>query len=463
MPRDVIRELESIFGDRLVTEEHILMLYSHDASSEPGERPLAIVYPMNVDEIVKLIHLAPEYGIKLIPTGSSSSLSGNTTVKLGNTVVVSLERMSRVLEVSNVDWFARVEPGVRIDELNFELANYGLQWPVDPASSRVATVGGAISNGSGGMRGAKYGPASYWVLGLEAVIGTGEVIRVGCRTVKCREGYDILHLFIGSEGTLGIITEATLRLAPLPEAFVGLMAEYEDINNLVNTVINIRKHKLWPMITEFVDDETAQELGLDRKHYLWVGIDVNVGSEERVLGTLRDVVLGNHGVVINEARAWGEFLKILEPRRALYSAQLKVAFRDYGNDAFVFIEDIAVPMSNLPNAVREIRELSGKYGIKVLMGGHIGDGNLHPAFWTSRRASESEFRKYLEFVEKIGEVGIKYGGTISAEHGIGTMKRNLLVNKYRSLNSEATLRLMSEVKRIFDPHNILNPGKIIPT
>ncbi|WP_367834291.1 FAD-binding oxidoreductase [Vulcanisaeta sp. JCM 16159] len=357
---------------------------------------MAVVQPVSVDEVVKVVKLAIDHGFKIVPVGSSTSLSGNATPKLENTVIVSLERMSSIIEVSDIDWYARVQPGIKVDELNLELMGYGLQWPVDPASSKSATVGGVISNGGGGMRGAKYGPASHWVLGLEAVIGTADIVRIGCRTVKCREGYNLVQLFIGSEGTLGVITEATLRLAPLPESFVGIMARFGNAESLVDAVIKVRRDRLWPMVTEFVDDKTAQLLNLEPRYYLWIGVDTYAGSEQGVLMKLSNAIVLNGGEIIGKALTWQDFSKLLEPRKMLYSAQLKAAFGDYGMDAFLLIEDIAVPMSKLPEAVRELQELSKKYGVKMMLGGHIGDGNLHPAIW-ARRSDKDEVERVMRF------------------------------------------------------------------
>ncbi|MFB6470281.1 MAG: FAD-binding oxidoreductase [Vulcanisaeta sp. AZ3] len=460
--RDAIRELEGLFGDRLIIEPHILALYSHDASPERGVMPMALVYLNDANDAVSLVRLAVNYGLKLLPIGSSTSLSGNATPILENTVMVSMEKMNSIIEVSDIDWVARVQPGIKVDDLNLELASYGLQWPVDPASSKTATIGGVINNGGGGMRGAKFGPAAYWVLGLEAVIGTGDIIRVGCRTVKCREGYNLLQLFIGSEGTLGIVTEATLRLAPLPESFVGLMASFRNAESLVNSVIKAREARLWPMVTEFIDDKVAQLVGLDGRYYLWVGVDTYGGSETQILTKLNDIMKSNGGEIINTATTWQEFSKILEPRRMLYSAQLKAAFSDYGNDAFVIFEDIAVPMSKIPEAVRSIQELSVRYGVKMTLGGHIGDGNLHPGVWANRQDKE-EIGRVMKFFEEVGRLAIKLEGTISAEHGIGTLKKNLLresVGSRNSSNANSVIGLMREIKRVFDPHNIFNPSKI---
>ncbi|MGC8696617.1 MAG: FAD-binding oxidoreductase, partial [Conexivisphaera sp.] len=297
---------------------------------------------------------------------------------------------------------------------------------------------------------------------LEVVTGTGDVLRVGCRTVKCREGYDLLHLFIGSEGTLGIVTEATLRLAPLPEAFVGLMAEFDDVGSLVSAVVEARRRRLWPMVTEFLDDETSEALGLRRKYYLWIGADVNEGSEDRIMSKLSGAMTDVGGRITASARNMADFMSIMAPRRALYSGGLNVGFNIYGADALVIWEDIAVPISSLPNAVKELVELGREFGVKLLMGGHVGDGNLHPGLLIRKSAPEDEVKRYMGLISKIGELAIKYNGTVSAEHGIGVQKKVLIDMKYRSTGSDKALDIMRQVKQIFDPHDVLNPGKVLP-
>jgi len=457
--KSAIKELESTFGDRLYTERHILALYSREASSEPGNLPLAVVYPVSTEEVVKLVNVAIKNRLGIIPLASSTSLSGNTVIKGENTVAVSFEKMVKILEISDIDWYVRVQPGIRVDELNLELSRYGLQWPVDPASARVASVGGVIANGGGGVKGARYGPASHWVLALEAVIGTGDVIKVGCSTVKCREGYNLMQLFIGSEGTLGIVTEATLRLAPLPQSFVGVVARFQDIGPLVDAVVEVRRSRIWPTVAEFVDREVARLVGLGEGYYLWLGCEVTPGGEENMLNELNGI-LSTRGEVIAVASSLGEFNKLLEPRRKLYTAQLKAAFEDYGTDAFLYIEDIAIPISKLGEAVKSIETLAKKYKLKYAMGGHVGDGNLHPAVW-ARRSNEEEMSRMRQFYLEVGKLAIKLGGTISAEHGIGTHKKALLKEAITAKSGDTVLKLMKELKKVFDPYGIFNPGKIV--
>jgi FAD/FMN-containing dehydrogenases len=223
------------------------------------------------------------------------------------------------------------------------------------------------------------------VLALEVVIGTGEVLRVGCRIVKCREGYDLLHLFTGSEGTLGLITEATVRLAPLPEAFVGVMAEFDDAQSLVRAVVEARRRRLWLLVAEFMDDAGSEFVGLPRRYTLWIGMDVTSGAEDVALARLRQVVEAAGGKISAEALDWGTFFKLLAPRRDLYPAPVKKAVEQYGGDAVIWMGDVAVPASTLPEALAEMKRLAEEYGVPTIFGGHVGDGNIHPVLWFSRR------------------------------------------------------------------------------
>ncbi|KUO83545.1 MAG: lactate dehydrogenase, partial [Pyrobaculum sp. JCHS_4] len=335
-----LADLRKTLGeDKVVTDPDIRRIYARDPASFEFELPLAVVYAESADDVVNVVDYAIKNRLYITPVFHSTSLSGNAATVAKNTIVLSSERMNRILEVSDVDWLAVVQPGIKIDEFNLELMRYGLQWPVDPASSKTASVGGSIINGGGGVKGAKYGPAPHWVLALEAVIGTGERIRVGCRTLKCREGYDLLHLFVGSEGTLGVITEATVRLAPLPEAFVGIVAQYDDIVDLANTVVEARRRRLWLMVAEFMDDDGSDLVGLGRKYTLWMGADISAGSEQTVLTRLREVAEGNRGKVVAEAAKWGDFFKLLEPRGLLYPAPVKRAVESYGGNAVIMMAD----------------------------------------------------------------------------------------------------------------------------
>ncbi|MCU7786352.1 FAD-binding protein [Pyrobaculum sp. 3827-6] len=435
------------FGERFIEDGVTARLYIRDASFiEFSESIAGVVFPVDEEEVVKLVRWAARNKVPLFPQGSATSLSGNASATAKG-VVVSFEKMDRV-EIDPVDGVAVVGPGVRLEELNVELARHGLFFPVDPGSVKSATVGGAIANGAGGMRGAKYGTMKDWVLGLRVVTGRGDLLRIGCRTYKCRNGYDLVRLFVGSEGTLGLVTEATLKLAPVPESAVAVLAYYDDLETLVEDVVRVRAGRLWPLFAEFLDAPTSAVVGLESRNALFLGVDVNGGAEERALRRLESLVRGE---VAQRALDWGNAMKLLEPRRRLFYGQISTAQRDGG---VLVIEDVAVPISKLPEAVRGLKKLAERHGLPLLLGGHIGDGNLHPATWYRREEGLGRVEKFLR---DMAELVVKLNGTVSAEHGIGVLKKDLIKMEL----GEDALNYMRELKRVFDPYNILNPGKIL--
>jgi len=435
------------FGERFIEDGVTARLYIRDASFiEFSESIAGVVFPVDEEEVVKLVRWAARNKVPLFPQGSATSLSGNASATAKG-VVVSFEKMDKV-EIDPVDGVAVVGPGVRLEELNVELARHGLFFPVDPGSVKSATVGGAIANGAGGMRGAKYGTMKDWVLGLRVVTGRGDLLRIGCRTYKCRNGYDLVRLFVGSEGTLGLVTEAILKLAPVPESAVAVLAYYDDLETLVEDVVRVRAGRLWPLFAEFLDAPTSAVVGLENRNTLFLGVDVNAGAEERALRRLESLVRGE---VAQRALDWGNAMKLLEPRRKLFYGQISSAHKDGG---ILVIEDVAVPISKLPEAVRGLKKLAERHGLPLLLGGHIGDGNLHPATWYRREEGLGRVEKFLR---DMAELVVKLNGTVSAEHGIGVLKKDLIKMEL----GEEALNYMRELKRVFDPYNILNPGKIL--
>lgn len=434
------------FGDRFVEDGAVAALYVRDASfMEFSRSAIGVVFPEEEEEVVELVRWAVENRTPLFPQGCATSLSGNAAATAPG-LVVSFERMAKV-EVDPVDGVAVVGPGVKLEELNLALARYGLFFPVDPGSVKSATVGGAIANGAGGMRGAKYGTMKDWVLGLRVVTGRGDVLRLGCRTYKCRNGYDLVRLFVGSEGTLGLITEATLKLAPVPESAAAVLAYYRDVETLVEDVVRVRASRVWPLFAEFLDAPTSALVGLEEKNALFIGVDVNAGAEEKVINKLRSLLRGE---VALEAAGWEASMRLLEPRRRLFYGQIKAA----GGGVLV-IEDVAVPISKLPDAVRGLKAAAARHGVPLLLGGHVGDGNIHPATWYRREEGPARVEN---FIRDMAELVAKLGGTISAEHGIGVLKRELA----KAELGEAALSYMRELKKLFDPYNVLNPGKVLP-
>jgi D-lactate dehydrogenase (cytochrome)/glycolate oxidase len=441
-----LAELRRLFGDRLIEDPVIAALYSRDASLEP--RPagaIGVVLPESEEEVVELVRWAVRNRAPLYPQGSATSLSGNAAATSPG-VVVSFERMAR-MELRPEDGIAVVEPGVRLEELNAELARHGLFFPVDPGSAMSATVGGLVASGGGGMCGVRYGTVRDWVLGLRVVTGRGDVLKIGCRTLKCRSGYDLVRLFVGSEGTLGLITEAALRLAPLPESAAALLVYYDDVEALAGDVARVRAGRVWPLFAEYLDAEASALVGLERRHALFIGVESPAGAERAALERLEPLLRGE---VARRAAGWAAAAVLLEPRRRLFAAQ---AARAREGGGVLVVEDVAVPPSRLAEAVRGLRAIAERHGLPLIIGGHVGEGNLHPATW----CGASEGQRLRGFLRDMAALVAGLGGTVSAEHGVGALKRELVALEL----GERALAYMRELKRVFDPHGILNPGKVV--
>jgi len=466
------RQLKTRLGeDKVVDDPLIVQLYAREASGLQGDGVRAVVFPETPEDVQALVRAAVKHRVPIYPQGSATSLSGNAVPRGG--VVVSFERMNRILEVNIVDGVAVVEPGVRIDDLNHELARHGYMFPVDPASSAVATVGGAINNGAGGMRGAKYGTMRDWVLGVDFVVADEEasLVRAGCRTVKCRQGYDITRLIVGSEGTLGLVTRAILRIIPEPEQVVYALGFYPTLEALAETVVEIRRRRLHPLLMEFMDERSvrlaARAAGVSLEgegHMLLVGVDVYREAAGRVLGTLVEIMRGKGASPVVTAEtteeAWEKGLFTI--RKNLFASQVLAARERLGpgRKPMVLLEDIVVPPSRIVEAVRRLRELEEKYGLTMTLGGHIGDGNLHPAVGFDPGDPE-ERRRVEAWYRDVMRLALELGGSVSAEHGIGLLKKEGLEMEALARGSPRLLDLMRSIKNVFDPYGILNPGKVL--
>jgi len=471
MGKDVVSGLKRILGgDKVVDDEHIMRLYAREPSGLEGS-VIAVVFPESVEDVSKIVRYAYDREVYLYPQGSSTDLVGGAYPERPG-VIVSMERMRRIINVSILDSIVDVEPGVRLWDLNVELAKHGYMFPIDPGSVKVATVGGAINTGAGGMRGARYGTMRDWVLGLTVVLPDrdGTILRLGCRTLKCRQGYDLTRLIVGSEGTLAIVVEATLKITPLPENVVVALAFFPSLDDLVSAVIDIKERGMDTLLMEFMDRDSAMLASKATKSdivptgdMLLVGVPVNVEAAERVLGELTGIMRSNGATDVYTARSMAEAeeRKLLEIRRNLFTAQALLAFEEsQGRKIILFMEDIAVPPSRLPEAVKGIKRLEEKYGLKTVLGGHIGDGNLHPTVGFPADDEEARERA-LKWYQDVMRLALDLGGTVSAEHGIGTLKKKALEEELERLGSGKALEIMRGIKRVFDPKGILNPGKVV--
>ncbi|MGB9830733.1 MAG: FAD-binding oxidoreductase, partial [Fervidicoccus fontis] len=365
--KTIAKDLSSIVSDgNVITDESTIKVYAKNASHMEGNA-IAVVFPNNTEEVSEIVKYCYKNNIKIYPQASASELTGSSLPREDG-VIVSFERMNKIKNINILDSYVVVEPGVRLYDLNLELSIYGFMFPIDPASIKIATVGGAINTGAGGMRGVKYGTMKDWVNELEIVIPNeyGTILKIGCKTSKCRQGYDLVRLIVGSEGTLALVTEATLKITPLPENVITLAAFFDDIEGLVNALLEIKKNKLDILIMEFVDDKSV-ELTLKvlkiniagNGHYFVTSIITSPESSERVLSLVENILKRNGAKNVYKAKTLDEAESegIFDIRRNYDIGLRDLVVKMRKNPASKIIdynEDISVPPSKLPEAVRRI-------------------------------------------------------------------------------------------------------------
>ncbi len=467
--RSPVAELRKLLGKhKVIDDPAIASLYFKEPSGYRG-RGLAVVFPEDVGELSKLVSYAYKHEIPVYPQGSTTSLTGSSVPEGG--FIVSFERMWRVREVNIIDSVAVVEPGVRLGDLNSILLDYGYMFPVDPASVNIATVGGAINSGSGGMKGARYGSMRDWVLGLEVVLADerGSILRLGCRTLRCYRGFDLVGLIVGSEGTLALVSEATLRITPLPESSVTILAFLPDLDSLVEVYEDLKSSGVQATILEFMDSKTVELASKtsgfkdDVKGYMILAtIDCNIEAVDRIESWLRKLMLDRGALRVYTARSLeeAEAKGLFTIRRSLVPSQVQLGALKYpGREVVVYIEDISVPPSKLAEALKGIEAVSSERNLDVYVGGHIGDGNIHPTI-VIPLDDERLKREAEEWHVEIAKLALRLGGTTSSEHGIGLRKKELLKIELEWIGGLKAVELMMEIKRVFDPKGILNPGKI---
>jgi glycolate oxidase len=465
------KDLSRILGkDKVYYDKISLDLYSRNAIYMRGNTD-AVVFPESLNDVRRVVKYEYENGVKIYPQGSSSELVGSS-IPSENSVILNFSKMNRIIETSFLDSYTIVEPGVRIIELNEFLEENGFFFPVDPASYKTATVGGAVNNGSGGMIGARYGTMKDWVLGLEVVLPdkNATVLQLGSKTLKNREGYDLVRLFVGSEGTLGIVTKAILKITPKPRYVAIVAGFFEKFVSLIDVVTEVKNRGYDVLMMEFIDEysakATVKSLDLDIDvygHMLIVGVVGCKESLNRILGELSEIFRIKGAKKMYKARSIEEAEEkgIFEIRRGYHPAAIKIAAEERSSPRakpLVFTEDISVPPSRLLDAISDIRRLSEEYGIEVSIAGHVSDGNIHPLIWSEEgRHDPEEINKLFEDIMK---VALKYEGVISSEHGIGLLKKKMLRKAFEYRDSTKAVDLMREIKKIFDPKMILNPSKI---
>lgn len=458
MKKNIINELITLLGkENVLTEKEDKINYSYDATADmPSREPDVIVTPSRKEEIVGLVKLAAKYKVPIVTRGSGTNLSGGT-IPVDGGIVLSMLKFDKIIEVDPANLTATVEPGLVIQRLNEAVAAHGLIYPPDPGTVTTATMGGSVSECSGGLRGLKYGVTKDYVMGLEIVMTDGEVIRTGGKTVKNVSGYDLTKLFTGAEGTLGIITEIIVKLIPAPKYRRSMLAVFDDLDKAGKTIADIISHKVIPATLEIMDNVTIRtvenysKIGLPVEAEAVLVIEVDGSIEEVVVKefeTVKSICTGNGATSMKLAESDADRDAIFAARRAALPALAQVK-------PTTVLEDATVPRSRIPEMLKALREIAVKYNLQIGTFGHAGDGNLHPTILTDE-SNKEEMERVHQAVDEIFKVAISLGGTLSGEHGIGMAK-----SKYMELQfGSAGVNVMKKIKDALDPDNILNPGKM---
>lgn len=430
--------------------------YSYDASF--GEYlPDLIVQPKTKEDVAKVIQLANEHQFPVYPRGSATSLSGGSLPVHGG-VILDMSKFTKKLTIDEENLLAIATPSVITSEIHERAEAVGLFYPPDPSSSHVSTIGGNVLENSSGPKGLKYGTTKEYVIGLEVVTPTGEIIRTGGKTVKNVTGYDLTRLIVGSEGTLGVVTEVILRLIPKPQARKTLLASFDKLVDSGRAITNMLTAGILPSALELMDQACIQAVenyepsGLPQDVEALIIIEVD-GHEAAIADEIKtcEAICKKHGareVVLAENEA--ERNKIWKARRMVSPAITQMGPTKISEDA-------TVPRSQIPAMMERLAEIREKYNLNLVVFGHAGDGNLHPNIITDKR-NEEEMKRVEEAVSEIFKAAIELGGTLSGEHGIGTLKAPYMEMEL----GEAGLSMMKKIKEAWDPNNILNPGKIFP-
>ena len=451
------REVEAIRAivgpERLSAGESVLDLHSKDESFHPRRKPDVVVWPLKAEEISDILKLANEKRIPVTPWGAGTSLEGNPVPSEGG-IVLDLQQMNHILEVRAEDLQVRVEAGVIYKELNQHLSRFGLFFPPDPGAS--ATIGGMVGNNASGIRTIKYGATKDFVLSMVVVLPSGGVIRTGTNAIKSSSGYDLCRLFVGSEGTLGVVTEVTLRLIGLPAEFMAAVAQFGSIREATDTVFQIMRSGLSPAALELLDIPTVQvvnrfkKLSMEERPTLFVEFHGSsaAGLKEE-LEMVKEICSENQPLRFDSGIGREERNRLWDAR---YGVHESIKVNNPGLSPLVI--DTAVPISKYSDMVEWGQKIVKEKGLKGYAFGHAGSGNLHLEILGSPE-EKVQWEKVQEAGEEIVAFALECGGTATGEHGIGIGKRKFMKKEHGE-----SLLLMRQIKKLLDPNGIMNPGKI---
>lgn len=455
-PAAVRARLGRIIGaDNVEVRPNALVPYRTDATHGFSGIPLAAVRPASTDEVAEVLRWAHQNRVPVVPRGAGTSLAAGA-VPIRGGIVLALTRMNSIISIDAVDLTATVQPGVTTRALASAVAELGLQYPPDPGSHRVSTLGGNVATNAGGLHGLKYGNTAGYVLGLQAVLADGEVVRAGGRLLKDVAGYDLVRLLTGSEGTLAVITEITVALRPAPAAASTGIAYFADLESASDAVRGVIAAGVLPATLEFLDArcvsavEGYARLGLDTKAgaLLLFGDDGSPAEVERTVAIMADAMRAHGAASVQVATEAAASEALLVARRCALPALSRLG-------GATMLEDVGVPRSRLPELVRRIDEIAARHRVLIATFGHAGDGNAHPTGCFDPRDERQRERVGAAFAD-IFAAAIELGGTITGEHGVGAAKLPYLEAQLGTPHTA----LLARIKHAFDPEGILNPGKL---
>jgi len=418
--------------------------------------PGCVVFASSAYEISDILKFANASGLKVVTRGSGTGLSGGS-LPSDDCIILCTVKMNRILEVDAANLTLTVEPGATTLQIADAAGAANLFYPPDPGSMKISTIGGNVAENSGGLRGLKYGVTRNYVMGLEVVLPDGEILWTGNKCVKDVAGYSLKDLFVGSEGTLGVITKVLLRLIPKPKAKRTMVATYDRMDQAAETVSAIIAAQIIPCTLEFLDRMTIRcvedfakiGLPLNCEALLLMETDGHPAVVEEEAQKMQEIARANGCLELRVAKDEAEANKLASARRSAFSALARVS-------PTTILEDATVPRSELARMIRFVNEVAAKYKLRIGTFGHMGDGNLHPTFLTDERNHE-EMHRVEEAFKEIFDEAIRLGGTITGEHGIGVAKKDFLPK----FAGAASMRVMRELRKALDPKGTLNPGKMM--
>jgi glycolate oxidase len=440
---------------QVFTEDEDILPYSFDGTAALKQRPLAVVMPENTEQVAACVRLARQHGVPVVTRGSGTGLSGGSVPTPGS-LVLCLVKMDRILELDAANLTLKAQCGVITKSIDDAALTVGLFYPPDPGSMKISTIGGNVAENSGGLRGLKYGVTRDYVMGITVVLPDGQTVKLGNKCVKDVAGYSMKDLFIGSEGTLGIITEVLLKLVPKPKARRTMLALYDSMEQAAQTISAIIAARIIPCTLEFLDQMTVRcvedyaKIGLPRnvEAVVLMETDGHPAAVEEEAAEMMALARQNGAREVKLAVDEAEGARLASARRSAFSALARMK-------PTTILEDVTVPRTELAHMVRFIADVAAQHQLMIGTFGHMGDGNLHPTFLTNEQDKEEMHRVEAALEEIVNET-LRLGGTITGEHGVGLAKKGFL----RRQMGDASYELMRTVKRALDPAGLLNPGKI---